>query len=116
MRQQRISQEEFNGCRCSTTYPVDQETMKKNASRMLNSFLFVQKDLEQDSGIVAVQIVDEVSGTKWRRRCCWNSQKADIQFSVLQVHCPEVNSKAKAMENCRYTVVPIWRRLKLFFA
>ena len=44
----------------------------------------------------------------------WNSQKADIQFSVLQVHCPEVDSKAKGMENCRYTIVPIWKRLRLF--
>ena len=25
-------------------------------------------------------------------------------------------SKAKAMENCRYTIVPIWKRLRLFFA
>ena len=37
-------------------------------------------------------------------------------FSVLQVHCPEVSSKAKAMENCRCIIVPIWRRFKLLFA
>ena len=37
-------------------------------------------------------------------------------FSVLQLHCPEVDSKAKVMENCRYTVQPIWKRLRLFFA
>ena len=42
--------------------------------------------------------------------------EADVQFSVLQVHCPEVNSKAKDMENCRYTMQPIWKRLRLFFA
>ena len=42
--------------------------------------------------------------------------QSDIQFSVLRVHCPEVGSKAKAMENCRYTIVPKWKRLKLFFA
>ena len=40
--------------------------------------------------------------------------EADVQCSVLQVHCPEVNSKAKAMENCRYTMQPIWERLRLF--
>ena len=45
-----------------------------------------------------------------------NLQKADVQFSVLQVHCPEVDSKAKVMENCRYTIQPIWKRLRLFFA
>ena len=36
--------------------------------------------------------------------------------SVLRLHCPEVNSKAKVMENCRYTTQPIWKRLRLFFA
>ena len=45
--------------------------------------------------------------------CCWNSQKADVQFSVLRAHCPEVDSKAKVMENCRYTIQPIWKRLRL---
>ena len=39
----------------------------------------------------------------------------DVQFSVLQVHCPEVDSKAKDMENFRYTIVLIWKRLRLFF-
>ena len=42
-----------------------------------------------------MQIVHKVNGTKWRKGCCWNSLRADIQFSVLQVHCPEVNSKSK---------------------
>ena len=45
-----------------------------------------------------------------------SSRKAGIQFSVMQVHCPEVNSEAKAVENCRDTFVLIWIRLKLFFA
>ena len=31
-------------------------------------------------------------------------------------YCPEVNSKAKVMENCRYTILLIWKRLRLFFA
>ena len=48
--------------------------------------------------------------------CRWNSQKVDVQFSVLRAHCPEVDSKAKVMENCRDTMQPIWKRLRLFFA
>ena len=40
---QRISQEGLYSCRCSTTSLVDQETMKKNASPMPFSFLFLQK-------------------------------------------------------------------------
>ena len=99
---------------------------QKNADQVLNSINFLRKYLEQDnghfsvlvkrrSGILSVKIVHKVNGTKWRRRrCFFFPQKADIQFSALQVHCPEVSSKAKAMENCRYTIVPIWRRLRLF--
>ena len=59
----------------------DQKTTRKNASQMLNSFLFCKKDLEQDnghssnldqrkSGIVSVQIVQKVNGTEWQRRWC----------------------------------------------
>ena len=80
--------------------------MKKNACQMPVSFLYVQEDLEKDnghllvlvlrkSGTLSVKIVHKKSGTIWRKECCWNLQKADVQFSVLQVHCPEVDSKAK---------------------
>ena len=37
-------------------------------------------------------------------------------FFVPRVHCPEVSSKAKAVEHCRFTMQPIWKRLRLFFA
>ena len=36
-----------------------------------------------------------------------NSQKADVQFSVQQLHFPGASSKAEDMENCRFTTVPI---------
>ena len=39
-----ISQEEFYLCRCSTTSPVEQKTMKKNVWQMLHSFLYMQRD------------------------------------------------------------------------
>ena len=55
-------------------------------------------------------------GTELLQGCWLNSQKADVQFSALRAHCPEINSKAKDMENCRYTMQPIWKRLRLFFA
>ena len=96
---------------------VDQETMKNNASPMPISF-FICKEIRNRTMVIywswfCKEVV--LYGTIWRKGCCWNSQKADIQFSVLQVHCPEVDSEAKAMENCRCTVVPIWKRLRLFF-
>ena len=51
VKHQRILQDGLSSCRCSTISHGDQETMKKNASQMLNSFLYLQKkDLEQDNG------------------------------------------------------------------
>ena len=75
MRHQRISQEGLSSCRCSTTSHGDQETMNKNASQMLDSFLYMQEDLEQDNGhflvlvqrktgILSVQILHKENGTK----------------------------------------------------
>ena len=56
----------------------DQETLKKNASQMPDSFPNLQEDLEQEnghssvlvqkSGILSVQIVHKVNGTEWQRR------------------------------------------------
>ena len=86
---------------------------------MLNSSHSMQRDLEQDNGYFSVlvlrknwssiskDIVHKVNGS--------NSQKADIQCFESRVHCPEVNSKAKAVDNCRPTIVPTWKRFKLFF-
>ena len=51
-----------------------------------------------------------------RKRCWWNSQRMDVQFSVLRLHCPGVNSKAKDTENCRFTLLPTKRQLRLVFA
>ena len=41
--------------------------------------------------------------------------KADIQFSVPRVQCPEERSKAKVVENYQYTSALMRERLKLFF-
>ena len=124
---QKLSQEESYLCRCLSTFPVVQKAVKKNAWRMPNSFLFLQRDLEKDnghslvlvlkrSGTVSVKTVHKEYGTTWRKGCGWNSQKAVVRSSALRAHCPEVDCKAKAVENCRYTIVPIWIRSKLFFA
>ena len=124
---QKISQEEFYLCRCSTTFPEERKTMKKNVWQMLKSSLYMQRSLEKDTGHSFVQIPKR-SGILWKRiahkefgiisrkRCCWNSQKAHVQFSVPRPYCPEVNSEAKDMENCRFTMVQTRQRLRLFFA
>ena len=79
MISQKISLDGSSSCRSSTTPNGDQETTRKNASQMLNSFLYLRKDSEQDnghssdldqrkSGFLSVKIVHKVNGTKWRKR------------------------------------------------
>ena len=46
----------------------------------------------------------------------FNLPKAHVQFSVLRLHRPEVDSEAKDMENCRFTLLPLRKQLRLFFA
>ena len=127
MRHQRISQERiifmsmFNDISCGS------KDNEKNAWQMPNSYLFMQENLEKDnghslvlvltkSGTLSVRTVHKESGTKFQKGCCWNSQTADVQFSVLRLHCPEVILKAKDVVNCRFTNVPTRQRLRLFFA
>ena len=80
--------------------------MKKNVWQMLKSSPYLQRSLVLDSGHLLVQ-VPKRSGLLWKRivhkkfgiisrtRCCWNSQKADVLFSVQQLHCPGGNLKSK---------------------
>ena len=58
-----------------------------------NGHLLVQ--VPKRSGILRKRIVHKEFGITSRRKCCWNSQKADVQFCVQQLHFPGVSSKAK---------------------
>ena len=91
-------------CQCSMTYPVTEKATKMNAWQMPESSKYLQRDLVLDnghssvlvlrkSGLLPKKTVHKENGTIWRKGCCWNSLKADVQFSVLQLHCPEVGSK-----------------------
>ena len=110
----------FNDISCG------KKTMKQNVWQTPNSYLCTREDGKgqwsfvglgsEKSGTLSVKIVHKESGTKLQKGCCWNSLRADVQFSVLRLHCPEVNSKAKDTENCRYTLQPTRKRLRLFFA
>ena len=97
----------FNDISCGT------KDNENNVWQMLDSYLCLQEDLEKDNGhfLILVQrksctlwkrTVLKEFGTKLQKGCCWNSLRADVQFSVLRLHCPEVNSKAKDMVNCLY--------------
>ena len=56
------------------------------------------------------------NGTELQSKWCWHLQKANMQYSDPRVHDPEECSKAKEVENCRYTIAPTRERLKMFFA
>ena len=63
--------------------------MKKNVWQMQKS------SPPRKSGILWKRIAHKEFGIISRKRCCWNSLTADVQFSVQQLHCPGVISKAK---------------------
>ena len=79
-----------------------------------NGHLLVQ--VPRRSGILWKRIAHKELGIISRKKCWWNSQKADIQFSVQRLHCPGVSSKAKDMESCRFTLLQTKKQLRLFFA
>ena len=111
----------FNDISC------DRKAIKKNVWQMPKSSPYLQGSLVLDNGHLLVQvlrrsgipvkrIVHKELGIILRTKCCWNSQKADILFSVQRLHCPGVISRAKDMEHCQYTSLQIIQQLKQFFA
>ena len=73
--------------------------MNKNVWQTLDSYLCMQEDFGKGQWSLiglgsekkctpSKRTVHKESGTISLKRCCWNSPKADFQFSVLRVHCP----------------------------
>ena len=121
------SKDESSSCRCPMTSHGDLKTMNGNAMLTSHLCLYSQKSSQQNvghssdldqkrSGIPLTTKDHEENGTKSENRWWSDSEKADTQFSVPRVHCPEECSKAKEVENYQYTSVPMGTRLKLFFA
>ena len=84
-----------------------------NVWQMLVSSKYLLENLVLDNGHLLDQvlkrsgilprIVHKELGMTSRKKCFWNSQKADILLSLQRFHCPEVFSKAKDVASCRYT-------------
>ena len=81
---------------------------------MLDNGLLLDQVLRR-SGILP-RTVHKEPGTTLRNKCCWNSQKVDILLSVQRLRCPEEFSRAKDVENCRYTSLQMWTQLIQFIA
>ena len=105
---------------------VTEKATKMNAWQMPESSWYLRENLVLDNGDLLDQVlkrsgilqsmVHKEFGIILRKKCCWNSQKADILLSVQRLHCPGVNSKVKDMENCRYTSLQMNSQLRQFFA
>ena len=98
---------------------------RMNVWQMPELLKYLQRHLELDNGHLLVQVLKS-NGILPRvvhkelgiisRKKCWNSQKLDILLSVQRLHCPGVFSRAKDMENCRYTSLQIKTQLIQFIA
>ena len=96
---------------------MTEKATKKNVWQMPESSKYLREDLVLNNGHLLDQvlkrsgilqrIVHKELGIILRKKCCCNSQKADIVFSVQRLHCPGVYSRAKDMENCQYTSLQI---------
>ena len=119
MRHQRNSQEEFYSCRCSTTFPVERKTKKQNVWQRLFVSIYARNfgtghslvQVLKRSGPLRKRIAHKEFWIISRTRCCWNSKKADVLFSVQQ---PSVISKANDTENCLYILLQMNTQLRHF--
>ena len=90
--------------------------MNNNVWQTLDSNLCMQENLVKDnghslvlvpkrSGILWKKTVHKESWTNWRKRCWLNLRRADVHFSVLRLHCPEVNSEANGKLSIHFAAV-----------
>ena len=118
-----------SSCRCSKTFHWELKTMNRNANWTPTSFLFLQKDLEQDNGHSS-DLDQKRSGYstfdcrpqgEWDRVAelmllrIWRKRTSNFP-SVPGVYCPESRLKAKEVENYQDTSALMGERLKLFVA
>ena len=83
---------------------------------IFTGFTALQLKVPKRSGVLWKRVVHKEFGIISRKRCWWNSPKADVKFSVQQLHCPGVSSRAKDTENCLHILLPTRQRLRQFFA
>ena len=88
---------------------------------MLNSFLYLQKDSEQDNGLGSEKRRYSFSEDSPQGEWATIAEQMMVTFAesthpIFRANCPEECLKAKVVENCRCIIAPTLRRLKLLFA
>ena len=80
------------------------------------TMVFLLDQVLKRNGILPRIAHVESGKTTLQNKCCWNLQKVDILFSVPRLHCPGAFSRAKDVENCRYTSLQMWTQLIQFIS
>ena len=120
------SKDELSSCRCSMTSHCEWKTMNRNVllitcvcvcKKMSSRALVIPRTWVRNKVVFHYQRKNQDENGIESLNWWWsNLAKANIQSSEPRVHWPEERSKAKEVENYRYTSVPKEIRLKLFFA
>ena len=106
---------------------VHQKTMNKNAWRMPNSNLCTREDLEMDyghllvlvlkrSGIVLVRTVHTENWDNIAERMLLEFAESDCPIFRATSPLSRGRLRSKGHGKLSYTMQPIWKRLRLFFA
>ena len=125
LERDQILQEQFYFCRCSTTFLVEQKTTKQNVWQTPSSYLCTREDLEkgqwwlglssEKSGLLSVKTVHKESGKNCRKDVVgirWERMSnVPCYDSIVQ----RSTQKQKDIVNCRFTMQPTRKRLRLFF-
>ena len=125
MRHHRISQEELYSCQCSTTSPVDQDKIECESNANLVSLYAKRFGKGQWSfnGPGSEKMWYSISEVSPQGE--WDKMAERMLLEFAESGCPIFCAttplsggrlKSKGHENCRYTIQPIWKRLRLFFA
>ena len=109
------------------TSPVTEKATKMNAWQMPESLKYLREDLVLDNGHLLVQVLRR-SGILPRtiHKEPWDNIADEMLLEFAesghpylpckQLHCPGVSSKAKDVENCRYTSPQMILQLTQFFS
>ena len=118
---QHNSKDVLSSCRCSMTSYGELQTMTRKVLLTPHLCLYLQKNSHQDdhfsdldqkrSGILLILTDHKENGAEPLELMMINFGESGHP----RVHCPEERSKAKVVENYRYTSALMGLRLKLFF-
>ena len=102
-------------CGCSMTSHGDQKTTRENAIQMLNSFLYLQEDSEQDNGHFSVISEDSPQGEWDKMAEKMMATLAESGHPVFRATSPlsrgQLKSKGGGKLSIHYTITTVFRTI-----